>query len=451
MTLTSFLRVIHEAEYKSIAPTSFLYLSCCGNAVPNLKPLLKNVLADITPDKNERASTLTRVNAFLKELNASLKKNKCAAKAVLGGSYAKDTWLCGDYDVDVFVQFSQKHKKDDISNLLAKALKSRKAERIHGSRDYFWVKDQQFTFEIVPVLDVKKSEQAQNVTDFSPHHVQWVNKNGKKYKGDIRLFKKFCKAQGVYGAESYIRGFSGHVVDILVIYYKGFIPLLKAVTGWKPKTIVDYYHHFDKKALFVLNQSKIQGPLIIIDPVQKDRNAAAALIQEKYDGLITAAKKFLAKPSPEHFVETEVDLSKLAKKGHVVQVCVTAPAGKEDVVGTKLLHAFEYTKRFLEDFTLIASGWKWNKDRQAEFWYVLKQRTLSPTMIHPGPPLEFTQAVAHFKKVHKKTFVKGDRLMAEIKRPYTTPEAALAAAARDEYVAQREITINPLPCEKVRG
>jgi tRNA nucleotidyltransferase (CCA-adding enzyme) len=446
-----FLSSIHEAEYKSIAPTSFLYLPCCRNDVPNLKPLLKNVLADITPDKNERASTLQRVNAFLKELNASLKKNKCAAKAVLGGSYAKDTWLRGDYDVDVFVQFGQTHKKDDLSTLLAKALKAKKAERIHGSRDYFWVKDQQFTFEIVPVLEVQKPEQAQNVTDFSPHHVTWVNKNGAKYKNDIRLFKKFCKAQGLYGAESYIRGFSGHVVDILVTYYKGFVPLLKAVTGWKPKTIVDYYHHYDKKALFVLNQSKIQGPLIIIDPVQKDRNAAAALIQEKYDGLIAAAKKFLAKPSQEFFVETGVDFGKLAKKGHVVRVCITAPTGKEDVVGTKLLHAFEYTKRFLEDFTLIASGWKWNKDSQAEFWYVVKQRTLPPTMIHPGPPLEFTRAVAAFKKAHKKTFVKGDRLMAEIKRPYTTPEQALAAAAQDEYVAQREITLKPESCTQVRG
>ncbi len=417
----------------------------------NLKPMLKEVLGSITPTPAERKETLKLVNAFLSALNAALKKNRCSAKAVLGGSYAKDTWLQGDYDVDVFVRFEQKHKGDDLSALLAKALKPRKAERVHGSRDYFWVHEKQFKFEIIPVLVVKKASDAQNVTDFSPLHVAWVNKNGKKYKDDIRLFKKFCKAQGVYGAESYIRGFSGHVVDILVTYYKGFLPLLKAAAQWKPKTIVDYYHLYDKKALFVLNQSKIQGPLIIIDPVQKDRNAAAALAQDKYDALVVAAQKFLKRPGKDCFVETEVDLGKLAKKGHLLQVCAKAPKGREDVVGTKLLHVFEYLKRYLEDFTIVASGWKWDKASQAEFWYVVKERSLPATMVHPGPPLEFTKSVAAFKKTHKKTFVKNKRIMAEVRRPFTSPEQALVTAAKDEYVAQREVSIKPSACESVRG
>ncbi len=418
--------------------------------MPN-NQLLKEVLADITPGKEERAGTLKLVNDFLKKLNASLKKNKCDAKAVLGGSYAKDTWLKGDYDVDVFVQFALKRKKDNLSNRLAKALKPWKAERVHGSRDYFWVREKKFRFEIVPVLAIRKASDAENVTDFSPLHVQWANKNGKKYKNDIRLFKKFCKAQGVYGAESYIRGFSGHVADILVIYHKGFTQLLKAATQWKPKTIIDYYHHYDKKALFVLNKSKIQGPMIIVDPVQKDRNASAALAQDKYDALISAARKFLKKPSRESFVETEVDLGELAKKGHLMQCCVKAPAGKEDVVGTKILLVFEYLKRYLEEFELAASGWRWNKDAQAEYWYVVKKRELPATRLRWGPPIEFKNAAADFRKKHKKTTVKDRRLVAEIKRAWRTPEQAIAASAKDEYVRLRGISVTPMPCEQVRG
>jgi tRNA nucleotidyltransferase (CCA-adding enzyme) len=430
---------------------SFYMRASVLSAMADAKKMLRDVLADITPTKDERAGTLKLVNDFLSKLNASLKKNKCAAKAVLGGSYAKDTWLNGDYDVDVFVQFAPKHRDDDLSGMLAKALRQWKAERVHGSRDYFWVREKKFRFEIVPVLAIKKAADAKNVTDFSPLHVQWVNKNGKKYKDDIRLFKKFCKAQGVYGAESYIRGFSGHVVDILVIAHKGFIPLLKAAARWKPKTIVDYYHNYDKKAVFVLNASKIQGPLIIIDPVQKDRNAAAALAQDKYDKLAESAQKFLKKPGKEFFVETEVDLGKIAKQGHIMQVCVTAPKGKEDVIGTKLLHVFEYVKRYLEDFTLVASGWRWNKGPEAEYWYVVKQRELPATMTRAGPPLEFAEAVKKFKKTHKKTFVQNHRVMAEIKRPWRTPEQALSAAAKDSYVAMRGVRITPVACERVRG
>ena len=408
--------------------------------MPDIKKLLNEVLKDILPTKQEREESHKLVTDLFKKLNQSLKKNKLAAKAVLGGSYAKDTWLRGDYDIDVFVQFSSKHKKDDLSNLLAKALKPWKYERVHGSRDYFWVKQKKFKFEIVPVLEVKKQE-AENVTDFSPLHVTWVNKNGKKYKDDIRLFKKFCKAQGIYGAESYIRGFSGHVVDILAIHHKGFIPLLKAAAKWKPKTIVDYYHTYDKKALFVLNKSKIQGPLIIIDPVQKERNSAAALSKDKYDGLVAAAQKFLKKPGKEAFVETEVDLGKLAKRGHLVMVKALAPKGKEDVVGTKLLLVFEYLKRYLKDFDIITSGWKWDKEKKAQYWYVLKERKLSETMLRPGPPVQMADAVNNFKKTHKKTFIKNKRIMAQIKRPYRTPEQAVQAAAKDTYVKQRKISL----------
>ncbi|MEM4240138.1 MAG: CCA tRNA nucleotidyltransferase [Candidatus Woesearchaeota archaeon] len=414
----------------------------------NTGNILKEVLAEITPSREERSSTLKTVNTFLSELNKSLAKNRFAAKAILGGSYAKDTWLRGDYDVDVFVQFSLKYKGKDLSWMLEKSLKQWKAERVHGSRDYFWVHEKKFRFEIIPVLAIRKPSDAENVTDFSPLHVSWVRKNGKKYINDIRLFKKFCKAQGVYGAESYIRGFSGHVVDILVIYYKGFLPLIKAAAKWKPKTIIDYYHKYDKKALFVLNRSKIQGPLIIIDPVQAERNSAAALSQDKYDGLVRAAQKFLKKPAKGFFVETEVDFGKLAKRGHLVHVCAKAPKGKEDIIGTRLLHVFEYLKRYLSDFGIVASGWRWNKGPEAEYWYVLKEKKLPPTMVQPGPPLKMKEAAEKFRKAHNKTFVSNRRLMAEIKRPHSTPEEAITAAAKDTYVTHRQIRLRIMPADE---
>lgn len=413
--------------------------------------MLKEVLAEITPDKEERKSTLKIVKNFLKNLNSSLKKNRFAAKAILGGSYAKDTWLKGDYDVDVFVRFSLKYKGKDLSKMLEKALTPWNAERVHGSRDYFWVHKKQFKFEIIPVLEIKKANDAENVTDFSPLHVKWVNKNGKKYKGDIRLFKKFCKAQGVYGAESYIRGFSGHVADILVIYYKGFLPLLKAVTRWKPKTIIDYYHKYDKKALFVLNKSKIQGPLIIIDPVQPERNAAAALCQEKYNGLVKAAQMFLKKPSKEMFVETEVDLGKLARIGHLIHVRAKVPKGKEDIIGTRILHVFEYLKRYIEDFGIKASGWRWNKGTEAEFWYVVKEKELPATMTRAGPPLELKKAAEAFKKRHKKTFVSNHRLMAEVRRKHRTPEDAIRTASSDTYIKHRQIRLTIIGKDACNG
>src|SRR3989338_2312341 len=191
------------------------------------EPVLKQALARVTPSREERKRVFVHVQRFLKTVNARFKKLKISAQATLGGSYAKDTWLTGDYDVDIFVRFALKHKEQNLSERLEQALKPFKAERLHGSRDYFWVLQGKIKYELVPVLAITKPSQAENVTDFSYWHVAWVNKKGKKLKDDIRLVKAFMKAQQCYGAESYVRGFSGHVVDILTIHFGGFVLLLK--------------------------------------------------------------------------------------------------------------------------------------------------------------------------------------------------------------------------------
>ncbi len=381
-----------------------------------MKKILDKVLLDIKPEKDD----VEEVEEFIRNLNKEIRSKKIKARAMAGGSYAKNTWLSGDYDVDIFVKFNLKYADSDLSKLLLKVLKKFKPELIHGSRDYYWVRNK-LKFEIVPVLDIKRMSQAVNVTDFSPLHVNWVNSKGSKYKNDIRLAKKFCKASGCYGAESYIHGFSGHVIDILVIYYKGLIPLLRASLKWKPKVIIDYSGKIGKKALFVLNKSKIQGPLIVIDPVQPDRNAAAALNMKMMERFMVAAKKFLKKPSILSFEKTKVDFFKLKKKGKLVLIKVKAPSGKEDPIGAKLLKAFEFISKRLQEFDVIDAGWEWDKGTKAEFWYVLKNDKLPMYFEIAGPPVSMKEAVKKFKQKHKKVFKCKkckSRICAKIKYPH---------------------------------
>jgi len=394
--------------------------------------LLKEVLQEITPEKTKPQE----VQKFLKDLNAQLKKHKIKAKAMLGGSFAKDTWLKGDYDVDVFVKFSLKYDDRSLSTLLGKALKKFKPTKLHGSRDYFWVKNNT-KYEIVPVRDIKKPEQALNVTDFSPGHVKWVNTKGKKYKKDIMLAKKFCKAQKVYGAESYIRGFSGHVVDILVIYYKGFLPMLKAAGKWKQKSVVDFNNKYKGKALLMMNKSKLHSPLIVIDPVQPQRNASAALKQDKFDEFVKASKAFLKKPSKKFFEEKKTDYEALAKKGNLIKIAVDAKSGKEDVVGTKLLKAYEYFRSKFRDFELVNSGWDWNRKNKAVFWFVIKTTQLTPTEARLGPPKDIKIGVKEFKKKHKKTYTSKGRIMAKVKRKYTTPKDLVKVMSKQDHIKSR--------------
>jgi len=397
--------------------------------------ILKSVLSDSLPSSDERKKALNVVNKFVKEVNSELKSLKINAVAVLGGSYSKDTWLSGDYDVDLFVKFDLKYKNKNMSDLLAKVLKKWKPERLHGSRDYLWLRDT-VRYEIVPVLNIKKASDALNVTDFSPLHVNWVNNKGKKFKDDIRIAKRFCKAAGCYGAESYIRGFSGHVIDILTIHNKGFIKLLKSAVKWKSKVVVDYNKMYKGKALLVLNKSKTEGPLVVVDPVQPGRNAAAALMQINFNKFIKAAKAFLKKPSKRFFEEKIVDFEKLKKKGHLLKVSVRTLDDKEDVAGTKFVRAFEFVKNNLDDFSVKDSGWIWDKKAKGTWWFVLGKSKLPPMKDWKGPPTKLTDAVKAFKKIYKKTSVKGGRVWAKVKRE-TSPDNVLKSLLKNKYVKSR--------------
>jgi len=408
--------------------------------------LLKEVLKDIKPSAQEEKKVMSAVDGFLKKLNPKLKD----AKAILGGSGAKATWLHGSHDVDVYVVFDYEKYKDlssKLSDLLEKILKKiAYTERLHGSRDYFQMKQGKYLFEIIPILKISNPRQARNITDISPLHVQWVKKH-KKFADQIRLTKQFMKASYTYGAESYIRGFSGYEAEVLTIHYKGFLDFIRAASKWKEKTMLDPEHYYkdEKQIQKNLNISKLVAPLVVVDPVDKDRNIAAALSPEKYSQFIRACKLFISNPTKEAFQIKEVtieDFKKKAKNHKLILLEAASLKGKEDVVGCKLLKAYNHIAKQLEkaDFKLLGKGWTWDKKQKALFGYILDKEPLEPYKKWIGPPLHEKEHIAPFKKAHKrdKIIEQNKRLYAIVKRKHIKPESFIKELTHtDKYVKER--------------
>lgn len=392
-----------------------------------MKEALKKVFEKIKPSKQGELEVKKVSEQIINKIRIK------DVKPVLGGSGEKGTWLKDTHDIDIYVKFDpKKYDTNEISQILKKSLKKtfKKIETLHGSRDYYRVYKEGYTIEIVPILNIKKVTEARNITDVSPFHAEWVKKHG---KGDeIRLAKSFCKAQECYGAESYIQGFSGYVLEILVIHYGSFENFIKNVAKWKPKEFIDHEKHGVK-----LNKAKTYSPLILIDPVQPDRNAAAALSREKYNKLIQAAKKLLQKPSEEMFEKKEItrdDLKKKAKDKVLVTLEVKPLKGKEDVIGAKLMKALEYLRRQLifEDFKIYDYGWKW--DGKALFWLILDKKELPEFKEHQGPKLEQKKHVENFKQKNKECeiYEKNGRVYAKTIRNYRKPEELIKKLIGDE-------------------
>ena len=414
-------------------------------AVKDTTKITSLVLERIRPSVAERKKWVGVVDDFLSKLNKGL----VDATAIVGGSGAKDTWLAGNADIDVFVRYgiTFRGRSGELADLLEKVLMKMfsecKKERVHGSRDYFKLQYEGLSFEVVPILKIQKAEEAVNITDVSPLHTEWVSSKGVSLKDEIRLAKQFCKAQRVYGAESYVNGFSGYVLEILVIYYGGFEKLLKASAKWKNKEVIDVEKYYKgKNVLFELNKSKLQSALIVIDPVDKVRNASAALSVEKMKLFCVKAKEYLEKPAERFFVVEKSTLEKLekeAEKGklNLVYIEFEAQEGKEDVVGTKLLKVFEFLREELSVFSVVKSDWEWRQNEKGVFYFFLKRRELNAEKIVKGPPVRLKDAVAAFTLKHKNCFEENGVVYAREKVKHTKLNDVVGILLKEKYVLER--------------
>lgn len=411
-----------------------------------IRKMLDEVLNEIKPDSKFENEMFSRLNEIIAKINQGQK----GIKAILGGSGAKGTWL-KSFDADIFVLFDYgkfRNKSNELSDILEKILKKkfRNFIRLHGSRDYFQIKQSSFTFEIVPILKIQKAEQAKNITDVSPLHSRWVLKH-KNLRNDMKLAKQFCRAQNVYGAESYIRGFSGYVCEILTAYYGSFLNLMRNAAKWKDKAIIDAEKYYKGKDVFrLVNVSKLMSPLIVIDPVQKDRNAAAALSTEKFEAFKKAAKEFAKHPSKEFFIKKDlmpIFLRRKSKGKKLIIIKIGPLSGKTDVIGTKLLKIYEFFNVQLQKngFRTIKAGWEWDKKNEALFYLLFNKKPLPNNIEIEGPPARMKAHAENFKKIHKRTFVKNNKVFATEKRKFAAPEDMLRNIAKNQFARGRSKSI----------
>lgn len=381
--------------------------------------ILKEVLKKVNPEEKELEIINNFLEKFIQKIEKRIRTLKINVKIFIGGSFAKKTIIKKDiYDIDIFIRFDKKYKEEDISKLTKKILKGTKAQIIKGSRDYFRIKIKPFFFfEIIPVIKIKYPKEAENITDLSYSHVNYIKKKikNKKIMDDIKIAKAFCYANNCYGAESYISGFSGYGLELLVYHYGGFMKFIRAIAKIKNKEVIDIEHHHKNKqaVLMDINTAKLQSPIILIDPTYKQRNVLAALSEETFREFKKTCKKFLKTPSIKAFEIQKINLEKIKKgakkkKFEFIQLKATTKKQAGDIAATKLLKFYKHlASEISKYFEVKNKGFEYDGKKSGGFFFVVKRKK---DILISGPHLSQKKHVVAFKKRHKKTFVKNKRL-----------------------------------------
>jgi tRNA nucleotidyltransferase (CCA-adding enzyme) len=410
-----------------------------------------SILAQIKPTLQEEKDLKTTTNKCVLKIKKELSAHPI--KIIIGGSLAKDTNLTNNNEVDLFIAFKyleNKTKAANISSYLKKALDeafgTKNITLMHGSRDYYQVHINSILFEIIPIIDIEASNKALNITDISPLHAKWINKHAQGIKDDIRLAKQFAKSARVYGAESYLSGFSGYIIEILTTYYGSFEKLITAAASWKTPVVIDPTKFYTKQEVFFkINKSKLSSPIIIVDPVDKKRNAAAALGVEKFKLFSKKAREYLKKPTKEFFELTLIKLSELEKKAKkkkcsLVYIECVPLEGKRDVVGAKLRKVFDDIKTKLQDFSLKEADWQW-EEQNAKLYLLLKNKKTSLFKIRDGPPTSLKDHVTVFRKKNAEVFEKSGKLYAKVKVKYPQLEDYVNYILETAYFKERVVKV----------
>jgi tRNA nucleotidyltransferase (CCA-adding enzyme) len=258
--------------------------------------ILEQVLSRIKPGKAEEE----RVKAFAAEV-LRVSKAVSGHDPALVGSIGKFTWLSGDHDVDVFLMFPKETTREELEQ---KGLEFGKkiVEQLNGrwkikyaEHPYTHAMIKGFDVDIVPCYRISKGDKIISAVDRSPLHLEYILENlTPKMQDETRLLKQFCKGVGVYGSDAKHLGFSGYICELLVLYYGSFMKVIDAAASWRAPQIIDILGFADRTAF-------PDQPLVIVDPVDKNRNAAAVINAENFVKFIAASKAFVKKPDKKFF------------------------------------------------------------------------------------------------------------------------------------------------------
>jgi tRNA nucleotidyltransferase (CCA-adding enzyme) len=391
----------------------------------------KKVIEKVTPTKEYRKKLDLIIQEIEKILKQQIKKRKLPITIELVGSTAKDTFLQDNLDIDIFLLFPTKFKKEDIAKNALSIGRSflKDTEESYAEHPYLRGYHKNYYVELVPCYKIENASQKLSAVDRTPLHTKYVKENlNENQKPEVRLFKQFLKGISCYGAEAEVEGFSGYLCEILIIKFESFTNLIKKAKSWKPGE-----HLTLKEGKY----PKFETPLTFIDPVDSERNVASALSKETFDLFIKACKEYLKKPNITFFFPNKVKPWSLENIKNLIQKQKCQYIGlkfeKPDIIVENLYPQVRKTVRSIwescerNDFTIFDMKFHIN-NKENSVYIILKTKDelLPNTQIHTGPPVKMKKNVKDFQKkwadnprVIKKPYEKNGRLFIELKREYT--------------------------------
>jgi tRNA nucleotidyltransferase (CCA-adding enzyme) len=400
----------------------------------NRHPFEEEALAHITPRKEESDLIKGVADRLLEAVEASGK-----ARGMVVGSVARNTWVRGDRDLDIFMLFDPATPREELEEeglalgrKIARQFGSGAVEKF-AEHPYINTVVEGLDVDLVPCYAVADSHRIQSAVDRTPFHTRYIQEHINGLEGDVLLAKQFAKTSGIYGSDQMTEGFSGYLCELLVIHYGGFSSLLRALAGWRPGTCIDMEGHGTRE---------FADPLVVIDPVDPKRNVAASVSRTRMFEFVELARGYLANPSLDFFFppiagpidRMEFERVLAERETYLYAVEFPAPDLVPDILVPQLRKSTDAIADMLRRYEFSVNRTdSTTVDGRCILLFELLVSELPPVKTHMGPQIWDADHADRFVEkyaegnVYAGPFIEGDRYYVEKVRRHTSAEELLSS------------------------
>jgi len=417
--------------------------------MPNsIQTVLDQVAKKVVPSMAERERMSQLADRLKRQVQNILDKAGYGGSISIQGSFARDTWLSGEADLDIFASFppamDRREWTEKVLPEIRKRIRAKTIDR-YAEHPYLEFHIDNIRVNVVPSYSVEKG-QWKSATDRTPYHTEYMRAHlTQEMRLEARLLKRFMKGIRSYGAEIRVGGFSGMLVETLILHYRSFLETLIQASKWKPVIFLDIEKPTGSQDS---RDREFGSPLVVIDPVDPDRNLAAAVRDDKLWGFAAASRELQKNPGiwyffpPKSKPKTKAQFFKLLEhqKRDIVAISFEHPRIVPDVLWGQLLKIENSIIELMtrQDFHPVRSI-VWSDEAQSSAIFVeLDGLTLPEVQLRKGPPVSKMDDSQGFLDRHLEArdtvrgpWIETDRWVVDKKRRILTIEQLVSEALKD--------------------
>lgn len=347
----------------------------------------------------------------------------------LVGSMAKNTSLMDKADIDIFMTFPLEYPEEKLKEYglefgqhCIEEVKGKQEIR-YASHPYVTGLIDDFEVDFVPCYDIEDASQLKSAVDRTILHTDYVQGHiTDEETRQVLLLKKFMSSVNTYGANSRVNGFSGYLCELLILKYHSFENVVEtAAARWHNGYKIDLENYG--------TAGNYNDPLIVIDPVDKNRNVAAALSMQKFSEFIVACRNFLENPQREYFEEKRINVTKdeltrrfSERNTRCFVLSFNVPDLPDDVIYPQVNKSMQSFVNVSEiyDFSIIESNFYIDDENMAHIILEYDVDELSNVKIHHGPLVKYAENGLNFKRKYPNAYIKNSKWIAISERKYKT-------------------------------